>query len=86
MRLQENTLFDLDPNVKVPQYFTQFPIHHVIYAPAKFAVASINGLGGDALTRNVMDRPMHAHTEGRWTGLLKINVLGGNAFTRKYII
>ena len=43
MHLQESTLFEHDPNVKVPQYFAQFPIHHVIYAPAKFAVASING-------------------------------------------
>ena len=30
----------------------QSPLHHVIYAPAKFAVATSNGLGGDVFTRN----------------------------------
>ena len=62
MHLQENKLFDLDPNVKVTHNFAQFPLHNVIYAPAKFAVASINGLGGDAFTRNAMYRSMHTHT------------------------
>ena len=56
--------FDLDPK----QNLVQFLLHYVIYAPAKFAVASINGLGGDAFTRNAMDRAMHACTDIRWTG------------------
>ena len=47
MHLQENIFFDLDP--KFTQNFDQFPLHYVIYAPAKFEVASINGLGLDAL-------------------------------------
>ena len=38
------------------QNVAQFPLHHVIYAPAKFAVALSNGLGGDAFTRYVTDR------------------------------
>ena len=43
-----------------PQNFAQFPLHYVSYAPAKFAaVASTNGLGGDAFTRNVMDGQMN---------------------------
>ena len=33
--------------------FANFPLHNMIYAPAKFAVATFNGLGGDAFTRNV---------------------------------
>ena len=45
MHLQENTLFDLDMNV------AQYPLHHVTYSPAKFEVATSNGLGGDAFTR-----------------------------------
>ena len=49
MNLQENTFFlPLTPR-NVPQY----PLHHVTYAPAKFEVASPNGLGGDAFTRNL---------------------------------
>ena len=59
MHLQENTLFDLyvdpDPKVKVTQNVAQVPLHHVIYAPAKFAVATFKGLGGDAFTRNLTD-------------------------------
>ena len=46
MHLQENKL-TFDPNVKVAQNFAQLSLHYVIYAPAKFAVATSNGLGGD---------------------------------------
>ena len=56
--------FDL-AKVKVTQNFAQFPPHYVINAPAKFAVAPIIGIGGDAFTRNVKDRPMHAHMDGQ---------------------
>ena len=50
--------------VKVKHNFAQFPLHYVIYAPAKIAVASVNGLGGKAFTRNVMDiRSTHAQTD-----------------------
>ena len=37
--LQENTLFDLDLEVKVTQNVAQYPQHHVTYAPAKFDIA-----------------------------------------------
>ena len=51
--------------VKVIQHLAPFLLHYVIYAPAKFAVASANGLGEDAFTRNVMDGPMHGRTYGQ---------------------
>ena len=35
MHYHENTLFDLDPKVKVTQNVAQYPRHHVTYAPAK---------------------------------------------------
>ena len=46
MHLKENTLFDLDPKVKVfkvTQNVAQYPGHHVSYAPAKFDVATSHG-------------------------------------------
>ena len=65
MHLHENILFELDPdpNVKVKQNVAQFPLHHVIYAPAKFAVATSNDLGEYAFTRILTEGP----TDGRWT-------------------
>ena len=39
MHLQEITLFDVDPKVKVTWNVAQLPRHHVTYAPAKFDVA-----------------------------------------------
>ena len=30
---------------------SQYPLHHVIYAPAKFKDSMSNSLGGDAFTR-----------------------------------
>ena len=47
----DNTFFDLDPKVNAIQNFVQFPQHYVSYAPAKFAVALSNGLGGDAFAK-----------------------------------
>ena len=46
MLSQNNTLFDLDPNVKgvkVTGNVAQFSRHHVTYAPAKFDVATSHG-------------------------------------------
>ena len=67
MHLQENTLFDLDLGVdlgvKVTQNVTQYPLHHVIYAPTKFEVATSNGLGEDTITRNVTDRRTDRQTD-----------------------
>ena len=42
-------------------------MHHVIYVPAAFQVASYNGSGGDTITRNVADGRTHAQTDGRKT-------------------
>ena len=69
MHLKENTLFDLDLDtdhkVKVTQNAAQFPLHHVIYAPAKFAVASSNGIGGNAFSRNLMKGRTNRRTTDR---------------------
>ena len=53
--------FDLDLGVKVTQNVTQYPLHHVIYAPTKFEVATSNGLGEDTITRNVTDGPYFSY-------------------------
>ena len=47
------------PRSIVTPNVARFHLHHVIYAPAKFAVATSHGLGEDAFTRNL--------TEGQWT-------------------
>ena len=64
--------FDLDPGVKVTRNVTQYPLHHVIYAPTKFQVAMSNGLGEDTITRNVTDgrtdRQTDAQTDGQTDG------------------
>ena len=51
MQLQEIPLFDL--GVKFKQKAAHFPLHHVICGPTKFEVAAFNGLGVDAIARNV---------------------------------
>ena len=38
-------MFDLD--LGVTQNITQYPLHHMAYAPGKFEVAMSNDLGGD---------------------------------------
>ena len=43
MHLQEKTLLNLDPKVKVTQNVALYPRHHVTYAPAKFDVATSHG-------------------------------------------
>ena len=67
MRLQENTLFDLD--LGVTQNVIQYPLHHVIYASEKFEVATSNGLGEDRITRNVTDGQTDALTDALTDGL-----------------
>ena len=47
MHLQENTLLEIDLEVKVTQNIAQYPPHCVNYAPTKFKVATSNGLGGE---------------------------------------
>ena len=62
--------FDLDLGVKVTRNVTQYPLHHVIYAPTKFEVAMSNGLEEDTITRNVTDGrtdgQMHGRTDRLW--------------------
>ena len=45
IHFQENRFFDLTHNV------AHFFLHYVTTAPAKFEVATSNGLGGDAFTK-----------------------------------
>ena len=66
MHLWDNTLFELDPKVKFTQNVAQYPRQHVIYAPAKFDIATSYGKGEDAFTRNCIIWPWHsgqAHTK-----------------------
>ena len=51
MHLQENTVYDLDLGVKVTQNITQYSLHHVTYAHAKFEVVASNSLEGDVFAR-----------------------------------
>ena len=60
--------FDLDLGVKVTRNVTQYLLHHVIYAPTKFQVATSNGLGEDTITRNVTDGRTDARTDGQTDG------------------
>ena len=43
MHLQENTFYDLESEVKVTQNITQYPLHYVTYAQAKFDAAKSHG-------------------------------------------
>ena len=58
--------FDLDVGVKVTRNVTQYPLHHVIYPPTTFEVATSNGLGEDTITRKV--------TDGRTTDRLRYEI------------
>ena len=49
MYVQENTLFDLEPRVKVTGNVAQYPLHHVTYAPVKFEVNTT--IGEDEFSR-----------------------------------
>ena len=42
IHLHENTLFDIDPKVKVTQNVAQYPQFHVTYAPANIDVATFH--------------------------------------------
>ena len=43
MHLQDNTLFDIDPNVNDTQSDAQCPLHHETYVPAKVEVTTPTG-------------------------------------------
>ena len=53
MHLQENTLFDLDFEVKVTRNVAQCPLHHVTYAPTEFEATTSKALGGEVFTRKL---------------------------------
>ena len=101
MHLQENTLFDLDLQVKVTLNVAQCPLHHVTYAPTEFEVTTLIALGGEAFTRNsifdldlgvkvtqnVAQYPLHHvnHPATKFE-VARSNRLGGDTFTRKFNI
>ena len=45
--------FDFDLGVQVTQTVAQHPLHHVTCAIVKFEIATPNGLGRDALQKNL---------------------------------
>ena len=47
--------------VKITQIVNQHPLHHVTYSPEKFEVATFNGLGRDAFTRNFTHTSTHPY-------------------------
>ena len=55
--------FDLYP--KVTRNITQYLLHHVVDASAKFKVATTNDLGINTITRNVTDVRTFLRTDGR---------------------
>ena len=101
MHLQESTLFDLDLQVKVTLNVAQCPLHHVTYTPTEFEVTTSKALG-EAFTRkfqyltfdldlkvtqNVAQYPLHHVTyPATKFEVARSNRLGGDTFTRKYII
>ena len=101
MDLQESTLFDLDLQVKVTLNVAQCPLHHVTYAPTEFEVTTSKALEekhlqensifdlylGVKVTQNVAQYPLHhvTYTATKFE-VARSNRLGGDTFTRKYII
>ena len=76
MILQKKTTeFELDLGIKVTQDVAKYPLHHVTYAHVKFEVATSRCLGGVAIAR------IHYMTL-----IQRSHGLGGDAFTRKFII
>ena len=57
MHLQENTLLNLDLQVKVKRNVGHCPLHHVTYAPTEFEVTMSKALRGEAFTRKFIIRP-----------------------------
>ena len=58
-------LFYLDLWVKATQNIAKYPLHYVTYVPAKFEVATSNGLGGDAFTRKYIISPLTLGLQSR---------------------
>ena len=82
MHLQENTVFDLNPKVKVTSVVVQYCLHH--------APATSNGL-----YRRCIHKKIHyltfemlsstCYATAKFEAAVSYG-LGGDAFTRKYII
>ena len=53
MHLQEIHYLTFDLDLGVACNIAQHPPDHVTYTPAKFQVATSNGLGGDAFTKKI---------------------------------
>ena len=51
MYLQENTLFDLDLEVKVTRNVAQYPLYHVTFPPTEFEVSTSKALGEEVFAR-----------------------------------
>ena len=101
MHLQENALFDLHLGVNDTRNAAHCPLHHVTYAPTEFEVTTSKGLGdaftrkfnyltltlGIKVTRNAAQYPLHhvTYSATKFEAALS-NRLGGDTFTRKYII
>ena len=95
IHFQENWFLDLE--VKIIKNVAQYPLHHMIYAPAKFEVAKSNRLGGDAFTRktsfyldtklkvkqNITKCPLHhmTYAPAKFVGTMS-NSLGEDTITR----
>ena len=94
MHLQENTVFDLDLGVKVTQDVVQHPLHHVTYTFTKFDVAmlTVKEMHLRKIQYLTLMLPSSFYTVYIMTyAHVKIEVatsnsLGGDAFTRKFII
>ena len=88
--------------MKVTWNVAQCPLHHVTCAPAKFEITTFNALGGDSFTKNTLldlgakvtwnidQYPLH-HVTYYAPAKFEVakctsNSLGGDIFTRKYII
>ena len=96
MFLQENTLFDIEPKVKVTGNVAQYPLHHVTYAPVKFEVNTSTG-GYEfskkntlfdldfkvKVTQHVAQFPLHyvSYASAKFA-VASSNGLRGDAFTR----
>ena len=52
LRLQEKTLFDLDPKVNATENIAKYSLHYLTCTLAKIKAATSNSLGGDTFTRN----------------------------------
>ena len=91
VHLKGNTLFDL--RVNVTQNVAQCSLHHVAYAPTEFEVTTRRciykkiHIWPRVVTRNVAQYPLqHVTVSATKFEVATSNRLGGDTFTREYII